>query len=199
MTQEQYKRVQQFLTDNGYSLGEIDGLWGAKSKTALYQWQNRNELTADGIPGPATWKKMFGEELPAAPVSSMSAKQERFLAEIGALLVIVLGRRYPDLLEKIAKINEYPELAEGYHMMAGEMLRTDAQQAIYVQQGLSKTYDSRHLKRLAADLYIISGGQIIANPKWMGDIWESFAEDNQWGGNWKSIFDPNHFEKEPPK
>lgn len=199
MTKEQYSKLQLFLTDKGYYKGKIDGLWGAQSKSALYQYQNKVGLVADGIPGPATWKHIFGEALPVQPASSMNAKQERFLAEMATLILITIGRRYPDLLDKLKNIDQFPKLADGYVMIGGEMLRTEEQQRIYVEQGKSKTYDSRHLKRLAVDLYLFINGQIVANPKWMGDIWESLSPDNQWGGNWTSIFDPNHFEKEPPK
>lgn len=45
------------------------GNFGPKTEAAIKEWQSSNGLTADGIVGPATWKKMFGEDMPsAAPV-----------------------------------------------------------------------------------------------------------------------------------
>jgi peptidoglycan hydrolase-like protein with peptidoglycan-binding domain len=37
-----------------------DGDFGPKSTAALKAWQTANGLTADGVVGPVTWKKMFG-------------------------------------------------------------------------------------------------------------------------------------------
>jgi putative chitinase len=45
------------------------GNFGPKTEVAVKAWQKANGLTDDGIIGPATWKKMFGEDMPsAAPV-----------------------------------------------------------------------------------------------------------------------------------
>ena len=45
------------------------GNFGPKTEAAIKAWQKANGLTDDGIVGPATWKKMFGEDMPsAAPV-----------------------------------------------------------------------------------------------------------------------------------
>lgn len=39
---------------------KADGDFGPKSVAALKAWQTANGLTADGVVGPVTWKKMFG-------------------------------------------------------------------------------------------------------------------------------------------
>lgn len=53
----QAKYLQQDLNYLGFSLVE-DGQFGAKSVTALTNWQRNNGLTADGIYGNASYKKM---------------------------------------------------------------------------------------------------------------------------------------------
>jgi hypothetical protein len=62
---------------------------------------------------------------------------------------------------------------QGFMVTGGELARTPEQQAIYVKTGRSKTLNSIHLKRCAIDL----------NPK------------NRWGGNFKSLVDCPHFER----
>ncbi len=40
----------------------IDGIFGANTDRAVRNFQKKNSLTADGIVGPATWKKLLGGE-----------------------------------------------------------------------------------------------------------------------------------------
>ena len=44
-----------------------DGIFGAKTRAALIQWQTAHGLEADGICGPITWAALTGEELPEKP------------------------------------------------------------------------------------------------------------------------------------
>ena len=50
--------VQQFLSNNGFSPGPIDGQAGPKTKTAIKEFQSKNGLFADGIVGNKTKSAM---------------------------------------------------------------------------------------------------------------------------------------------
>jgi len=82
----------------------------------------------------------------------------------------------------------------GYEVRMGEVLRTPEQQAIYVKTGRSQTFDSRHLKKCAADLHFTKDGQ-LCYPEELGQFWESLDPLNSWGGHWKSLKDRPHFER----
>jgi len=56
----QVKVLQWLLSENGYDCGMIDGLFGAKTLTAVKEYQRAHGLTADGIVGKNTWKKLMG-------------------------------------------------------------------------------------------------------------------------------------------
>jgi peptidoglycan L-alanyl-D-glutamate endopeptidase CwlK len=87
---------------------------------------------------------------------------------------------------------------EGYEYTLGEVHRTSEQQAIYYKTGRSKTMDSFHLKRLAADIFFFKDGKLLQTKEELqpiGDKWESFGEKNSWGGNWNSFKDLPHFER----
>jgi len=87
---------------------------------------------------------------------------------------------------------------QGFKVTGGEMFRTAEQQAIYVQTGRSKTLNSNHLKRLAIDLNFFKDGQIIWDKGILaplGAYWESLHAKNRWGGNFKSLVDCPHFER----
>jgi D-alanyl-D-alanine carboxypeptidase len=85
----------------------------------------------------------------------------------------------------------------GMVVTGGELWRTVEQQKIYVNQGLSKTMDSNHLKRLAIDLNFFVAGQLatVDQIKPLGAFWESLDPCNRWGGNFKNFTDAPHFER----
>ena len=86
----------------------------------------------------------------------------------------------------------------GFVVTAGEMYRTAEQQQIYVKTGRSKTMNSNHLKRCAVDFNFFLDGKLIWDKKTLaplGAYWESLDPKNRWGGNFKSLVDVPHFER----
>lgn len=71
----------------------------------------------------------------------------------------------------------------GYAIKIQELNRTIEQQQAYVAGGLSKTMDSRHLDKLAADLVLFKGGVPIMSGEAfrpLGEYWETLG--GRWGG-----------------
>jgi len=59
------------------------GTFGPKTEAAVKDWQKANGLTADGLVGDATWKKMFGEVSESVtPVSVGSINLEKLKGHI---------------------------------------------------------------------------------------------------------------------
>lgn len=85
----------------------------------------------------------------------------------------------------------------GYKVRIGEVERTVEQQKLYVKQGRSKTMNSMHLRKCAADLHFTFNGT-LGYPQELGDYWESLSKENQWGGNWNSFKDKPHFQRTVP-
>lgn len=95
--------------------------------------------------------------------------------------------------------------AIGQKCTIGEVQRTEAQQKLYVEAGKSWTMNSKHLKKLAADLNIwIDGVYIGALPaskaaelaEPIGAYWESLRPANTWGGRWSGRHkDVPHFQR----
>ena len=48
-------RLQRLLTAQGYHLGNIDGIFGPKTRSAVLHFQANNHLVQDGIVGIKTW------------------------------------------------------------------------------------------------------------------------------------------------
>jgi peptidoglycan L-alanyl-D-glutamate endopeptidase CwlK len=94
-----------------------------------------------------------------------------------------------DLVKLLSKAHEL-----GYGVRIGEVYRTAEQQAIYLKTGRSKTSNSMHLKKCAADLHFIRGGQ-LCYPEALGRFWESLDPLNQAGMFWKNFKDDPHFQR----
>jgi len=104
-----------------------------------------------------------------------------------------LGQEQEAFSRDISKLLTYV-FTEGYEVRIGEVERTVEQQKIYVQIGRSKTMNSNHLRKCAADLHFTLKGE-LCYPQEFGDYWESLNPKNSWGGNWSSFKDKPHFER----
>ena len=60
-TGESVKRLQQKLKDLGYYNGTVDGKYGSGTVTAVQSFQTMNGLTVDGIAGPTTQQRLYGD------------------------------------------------------------------------------------------------------------------------------------------
>jgi murein L,D-transpeptidase YcbB/YkuD len=64
------KEIQSCLKNAGFYKGEIDGVKGRKTRSAIRKFQSANGLAADGVVGKRTWealsKYISGGEAPAA-------------------------------------------------------------------------------------------------------------------------------------
>lgn len=60
----QMKRLQQALKKRGYDVGKVDGILGAKTRTAVQREQIRLDLPADAWPTPALLSKLEGKNSP---------------------------------------------------------------------------------------------------------------------------------------
>lgn len=108
----------------------------------------------------------------------MVSEQAAFLLDVGKLVQEATSR--------------------GFVVTGGELWRTQEQQEIYVKSGRSKTMASNHLRRLAIDLNFFYAGEVVGDVKSLaplGKFWESLNPQNRWGGNFKSLVDAPHFER----
>ena len=66
----QIKEIQACLKNAGFYKGEVDGVKGRKTRSAIKKFQSANGLTADGVVGKRTWEALSkytsGGEAPAA-------------------------------------------------------------------------------------------------------------------------------------
>jgi hypothetical protein len=89
---------------------------------------------------------------------------------------------------------------QGYAVALKEVQLTHEQQALYVQQGKSRTLLSKHVQGLAFDLALFVNGEYqitLAAYRPLGEYWEALAPSCIWGGRWPRFPDGVHFEYDP--
>ena len=69
------KILQEKLNAKGYSSGNVDGIFGTKTRAAVISFQKANGLGVDGIVGKLTWAKLYD----AAPVSVVAPAAQPML------------------------------------------------------------------------------------------------------------------------
>lgn len=57
---EQVETLQRLLNSLGYPCGDVDGIFGTKTKAALVMFQKGEKLEADGVVGKLTWGALLG-------------------------------------------------------------------------------------------------------------------------------------------
>ena len=100
-------------------------------------------------------------------------------------------------LQDVCKLLQHAS-SLGWVVTGGELYRTPEQQEIYLKTGRSKTMVSNHLKRCAIDLNFFKDGKLVwdkAQIAPLGAYWESLNSKNRWGGNFRSLVDVPHFER----
>ena len=108
-----------------------------------------------------------------------------------------LVKEQAEFLRDVCRLVEYAS-DTGWVVTGGELWRSPEQQAVYVKTGRSKTLQSNHLRRLAVDLNFFKGGQLVYDVEQirpLGIFWENLHDRNRWGGNFKSLVDVPHFER----
>jgi hypothetical protein len=111
-----------------------------------------------------------------------------------------LGQEQEQFARQLVQLIQYIWDA-GDSVRIGEVQRPVEMQAIYVKTGRSKTMDSEHIKKCAADLVVLRRGVVLDREgmKPYGDFWEGLDIKNRWGGNWRGLVDSgkSHFVDTP--
>ena len=86
---------------------EAIGTFGPKTEAAVKAWQKANGLKDDGIVGPTTWSKLFGESAPVAP----AVKESVVVPSGGPLNIEKLKGHIPDVV-----LAQIPDTAKKFNI-----------------------------------------------------------------------------------
>ena len=118
-TGEQVRIIQTKLKNWGYYDGAVDGIFGSGTAEAVRYFQRKNDLTADGIAGPATLKALgmstggggSGQESTVellARVISAEARGEPYSGQVAVGAVILNRVEHPSFPNTVAGVVYQP-------------------------------------------------------------------------------------------
>lgn len=81
--EQQIRRYQTRLESLGLSCGGVDGIAGINTMNAVKAFQARNSLEVDGIVGPNTYAKLFGDSKPVETVTLRNFGPDEFKCNCG--------------------------------------------------------------------------------------------------------------------
>ena len=105
-----------------------------------------------------------------------------------------LGQHQEEFSKDVVQLMFFA-MMRGYGVRMGEAQRTEDQQRLHIENGVSWTMDSMHLKKCAIDLYFTKNGRLVPTPVIIGEYWEKLDALNVWGGKWKKKKDKPHFQR----
>jgi putative chitinase len=160
-------------------LGVTDtGNFGPLTEAAVKAWQSGNGLTADGIVGPGTWSKMFGEQTvitePSPVPNAGGLKLEKLKGHIPDAVIAMI----PDTAQKF-QINTPLRLAHFLAQCGHESggFRVTSENLSYSADGLKKIFPkyfpgnlsesyARQPQKIASKVY---GGRMGNGPESTGE------------------------------
>lgn len=80
------KKLQQALSDAGYNVGSIDGIYGAKTEAAVRKYQADNGLSSDGIAGEKTLTSLYStpKKITSMPSSNKPSAIDKIEVDTGS-------------------------------------------------------------------------------------------------------------------
>ena len=99
-------QIQTKLKNWGYYAGDVDGIFGSRTETAVKAFQRKNGLTADGVVGPATLKALGlsqqsgtntgdGDVYLLARLISAEARGEPYNGQVAVGAVVLNRMKHP--------------------------------------------------------------------------------------------------------
>ena len=157
---EDVKTVQEILKQLGYNPGPIDGWYGEKTESAVIQFQEAQNLYADGVVGPTTWRALrqaleihWDEQINPDVEDDQPADRMAW--------VRVPADSYRDgydrffLREDVAEA--YMRVREVVVEAGGMMTSSGARRSLNAAVGAARSATSFHYTGRALDLFVGSG------------------------------------------
>ena len=105
--------LQARLTTLNYFSETIDGLYGTKTAAAVAAFQENNNLSADGIAGPKTLKKLYGNNPKAATVANPAAEEDTEPVQSTTLRIGDTGSAVKAMQQKLIDLGYLTGAADG--------------------------------------------------------------------------------------
>lgn len=215
------KKLQQKLSEIGYNIGSVDGIFGPKTEAAVIKYQIDKVLHADGVVGDQTWNSLFQELIPKTASLDEPPSQSRCFEVYGNHQLAGWDEQnmvrcdLSDFADKLGHVNNYSFAHKDWFGFTCHRLVVPKFQLAFknvVDRNLTnkiKTFGGCLNKRL------MRGGNTWSMHSWgiaidLNAQWNQFGQKNFemsedlakcfedvgfiWGGRWIGDFDAMHFQ-----
>ena len=125
----------------------------------------------------------------------LSEKQQEFTFDISLLIQYAYGLGVKLTMGEAFRTPS--QVLLNYY--GGKVVKTKLGLELATAPKVSKTLNSKHSERLAIDFNFFIDGELIHDHPFidhLGEYWKRLRPDvNRWGGDFKSLNDPYHFER----
>ena len=186
---------QRFLNSQGFSV-EADGDFGTNTAHATQRFQQRYNLTPDGIAGRNTLEKAEALLAKTAQPIHASAQEPKSLAVPAGANAQRLAKVHPNLAMRALQVIS-AAAADGYTLQVSQGLRTFAEQdALFAKRPRvtqARGGQSMHNYGFAVDFVFIVNGKI----SWEDALYNKIGKwarptGLEWGGDWRNFVDRPH-------
>ena len=157
---EDVKTVQEILKQLGYNPWPIDGWYGEKTESAVIQFQERNNLYADGIVGPNTWRELH-QALKIHIEEQINPQVENdFQADLMDWVRVPADQfrdGYDRFFLRKDVAEAYMRVRERVVDAGGKLTSSGARRSLRATVGTSRSATSFHYTGRALDLFVGSG------------------------------------------
>lgn len=180
---EDVKTAQEILKQLGYLPGPIDGLFGEKTENAVVQFQEANNLYADGIVGPSTWRGLH-QALEIHIEEQINPEVESDYQPELMAWIRVPADKYRDGYDRFFlrqdAADAYMRVREIVVEAGGKLTSSGARRSLRANISPSRSATSFHYTGRALDLFVGSGMENRARDPFVisleGDrYWRVFA------------------------
>jgi len=196
--------LQTRLATAGFSPGTADGIFGARTESAVRSYQSSRGIEVDGVVGPNTWAQLNGAPaVEKPPAAEPVAPGEVARVTDGPSNARIAGL-HPELRGQAAEFVNRVEQELGITLRVTQGFRTYAEQDALYAQGRTTPGDivtnarggySNHNFATAFDVVEVRpNGSINWSPDWdaIGRVGTDMGLE--WGGNWTTFVDRPHFQ-----
>lgn len=215
------KKLQQKLSEIGYNIGFVDGVFGPRTEAAVLKYQIDKTLHADGVVGDQTWSSLFQERIPKIPSLDNPPSQARCFEVYGNHQLSGWDEQnmvrcdLSTFADKLGHVNNYSFARKDWFGFTCHRLVAPKFQLAFknvIDRNLAdkiKTFGGCLNKRL------MRGGNTWSMHSWgiaidLNAQWNQFGQKNfemgedlakcfedvgfVWGGGWIGSFDAMHFQ-----
>lgn len=119
------KRIQMWLSRDGYYTGAVDGVFGPLTQEAVTLYQQTNKLSMDGVVGPKTWRTLTTEAYPGSSIAAVLWNPEDNIEWAAKYLAWLRANVSPEPLIMMAAYNGGPANQTVKYMVSVNRKRGD--------------------------------------------------------------------------